>query len=60
MIVFVFHVFCFTAKFQMVILWQKKLYSEPLTGFSKNAHKQLANHQNKSGSQLFTKNYPNL
>ena len=25
-------------------------YSEPLTGFSKNAHKTLADHQNKSGT----------
>ena len=28
----------------------KNLYSEPLTGFSKNAHKRLADHQNKSGT----------
>ena len=28
----------------------KKLYSEPLTGFSKNAHKRLADHQNKTGT----------
>ena len=28
----------------------KKLYSEPLTRFSKNAHKRLANHQHKTGT----------
>ena len=31
--------------------WQcydKKLYSEPLTGFSKNAHERLADHQNET------------
>ena len=28
----------------------KNFYSEPLTGFSKNAHKTLADHQNKSGT----------
>ena len=28
----------------------KNLYSEPLTSFSKNAHKRLADHQNKSGT----------
>ena len=28
----------------------KNLYSEPLTGFSKNAHKRLADHQNKTGT----------
>ena len=26
----------------------KKLYSEPLTGFSKNAHERLADHQNET------------
>ena len=34
----------------MVMLWQKNLYSEPLNGFSKNAHKTLADHQNKIGT----------
>ena len=28
----------------------KNLYSEPLTGFSKNAHKRLADHQNETGT----------
>ena len=28
----------------------KKLYSEPSTGFSKNAHKKLVDHQNKTGT----------
>ena len=28
----------------------KNLYSEPLTGFSKNAHIRLADHQNKAGT----------
>ena len=28
----------------------KKLYSGPLTGFGKNAHKRLADHQNKTGT----------
>ena len=28
----------------------KNFYSEHLTGFSKNAHKRLADHQNKTGT----------
>ena len=28
----------------------KNLYSEPSTGFSKNPHKRLADHQNKTGT----------
>ena len=35
----------------------KNLYSEPLTGFSKNAHKRLAHHQNKSGT-IYQKTVP--
>ena len=32
------------------MLWQKNFYSEPLTGFIKNAHKRLADHQKKTGT----------
>ena len=28
----------------------KNFYSEPLTGFNKNAHKRLADHQNKTST----------
>ena len=40
----------FCHEVQMVMLWQKNLYYEPLTGFSKNAHKRWADHQNKTGT----------
>ena len=38
---------------------RKNFYSEPLTGFSKNAYKTLADHENKTGT-IHQKSYANL